>query len=285
MRPGGGASHLVSATTRLAILGEPRLISPAHHLSLHLLSTSPCRRPLSRAWNLTCFPSCPPVCLVGAAAVSGLARGSSHQAAFGSPSAPLQPCSLARQNRPPTLAAALAGPSLGGGGVGLRMSSGGAGGMGIEGEMGKGLSLAGGREMDVLRDKGFRRGDKVILYDGVCNMCNGWVTYVLKNNKKGDFKFAALQVNAPPPIPPFPLALATFDRSAFPKSSPALIQGQGSLFCLGTILCFPLPPSLPLPLPLLPSIASPQVHASFHCLPSSPCLVPALREMVTIAAR
>ena len=34
---------------------------------------------------------------------------------------------------------------------------------------------------------------KIILFDGVCNLCNGAVTYIIKRDKKNLFKFAALQ--------------------------------------------------------------------------------------------
>ena len=34
---------------------------------------------------------------------------------------------------------------------------------------------------------------KIILFDGVCNLCNGAVTYIIKRDKKNGFKFAALQ--------------------------------------------------------------------------------------------
>jgi|SRR5690554_234941 len=35
--------------------------------------------------------------------------------------------------------------------------------------------------------------DKIILFDGVCNLCNGAVTFVIKRDKKNLFKFATLQ--------------------------------------------------------------------------------------------
>lgn len=35
--------------------------------------------------------------------------------------------------------------------------------------------------------------EPVILFDGVCNLCNGIVRFVLKNEKNNHFKFAALQ--------------------------------------------------------------------------------------------
>lgn len=36
----------------------------------------------------------------------------------------------------------------------------------------------------------------VILFDGVCNLCNGAVQYVIKHDKKKQFRFAALQSEA-----------------------------------------------------------------------------------------
>lgn len=34
---------------------------------------------------------------------------------------------------------------------------------------------------------------KIILFDGVCNLCNGVVTFVIKRDKNNVFMFAALQ--------------------------------------------------------------------------------------------
>ena len=36
-------------------------------------------------------------------------------------------------------------------------------------------------------------GDPVVLYDGVCNFCNGAVQFVLRHDAEGIFRFAALQ--------------------------------------------------------------------------------------------
>ena len=33
----------------------------------------------------------------------------------------------------------------------------------------------------------------VILFDGLCNLCNGWVRFVLKNEQKAEYRFASLQ--------------------------------------------------------------------------------------------
>lgn len=33
----------------------------------------------------------------------------------------------------------------------------------------------------------------IILFDGVCNLCNGFVQFVIKHDKKNKFKFSSLQ--------------------------------------------------------------------------------------------
>lgn len=38
--------------------------------------------------------------------------------------------------------------------------------------------------------------DHIILFDGVCNLCNSAVQYVIKRDVKGLFKFASLQSEA-----------------------------------------------------------------------------------------
>lgn len=37
------------------------------------------------------------------------------------------------------------------------------------------------------------KNHKIILFDGVCNLCNGAINFVIKKDKKNNFKFAALQ--------------------------------------------------------------------------------------------
>ena len=36
----------------------------------------------------------------------------------------------------------------------------------------------------------------ILLFDGVCNLCNGVVQFIIKRDKEGKFKFAALQSEA-----------------------------------------------------------------------------------------
>lgn len=40
------------------------------------------------------------------------------------------------------------------------------------------------------------RDHAVILFDGVCNLCNGWVRFILARDKHNRFRFAALQSQA-----------------------------------------------------------------------------------------
>lgn len=186
--------------------------SPSAQFAFVLSPPLPSSLPLHAEANLGRLPCClspfAPACPLSpsfAAAISTLARGSHpvpplapHQllsSAAGLASPLRHEQQLLNHRLPHSLATALAGPSFAGvgasSGVGLRMqqSMG-----GEEGDGGRRAWAGESEQLDLLRDKGFKKGDRVILYDGVCNMCNGWVTYVLRNNKKGDFKFAALQV-------------------------------------------------------------------------------------------
>lgn len=40
---------------------------------------------------------------------------------------------------------------------------------------------------------GLLRGGPILLFDGVCNLCNGAVQFILKRDAKGAFRFASLQ--------------------------------------------------------------------------------------------
>ncbi|GIQ59623.1 thiol-disulfide oxidoreductase DCC family protein [Flavobacterium collinsii] len=37
------------------------------------------------------------------------------------------------------------------------------------------------------------KNKKIILFDGVCNLCNGAVQFIIKHDKKDNFRFVALQ--------------------------------------------------------------------------------------------
>jgi predicted DCC family thiol-disulfide oxidoreductase YuxK len=38
-------------------------------------------------------------------------------------------------------------------------------------------------------------GNKIVLFDGVCNLCNSSVQFIIKRDKKTQFRFASLQGN------------------------------------------------------------------------------------------
>ncbi len=38
-----------------------------------------------------------------------------------------------------------------------------------------------------------RAGDAVIVFDGVCVLCNGWVRFLLRHDRAGRYHFAAMQ--------------------------------------------------------------------------------------------
>ena len=40
------------------------------------------------------------------------------------------------------------------------------------------------------------RGGPVIVFDGVCVLCNGWVRFLLKHDRAGRYRFAAMQTEA-----------------------------------------------------------------------------------------
>jgi predicted DCC family thiol-disulfide oxidoreductase YuxK len=40
------------------------------------------------------------------------------------------------------------------------------------------------------------RGKKIVLFDGVCNLCTGSVRFIISHDRRGVFSFAALQSNA-----------------------------------------------------------------------------------------
>jgi predicted DCC family thiol-disulfide oxidoreductase YuxK len=60
----------------------------------------------------------------------------------------------------------------------------------------------------------------VLLFDGVCNLCNSSVKWVLLRDKKGEFKFAAIQSEAGQSL------LKSFGLDNQPLESVILISGR-----------------------------------------------------------
>jgi predicted DCC family thiol-disulfide oxidoreductase YuxK len=51
----------------------------------------------------------------------------------------------------------------------------------------------GGQPIMVDADTKIKVGSRIVLYDGVCGLCNGWVKFVLRRDRKNKFLFASLQ--------------------------------------------------------------------------------------------
>lgn len=51
-------------------------------------------------------------------------------------------------------------------------------------------------ERTVRQSAAYQTGEPVILFDGVCNLCNGWVDFIINRDQAGLFRFAALQSSA-----------------------------------------------------------------------------------------
>lgn len=42
-------------------------------------------------------------------------------------------------------------------------------------------------------DAGVAAGEAVIVFDGTCVLCNGWVDFLLRHDRRGRYRFAAMQ--------------------------------------------------------------------------------------------
>lgn len=67
----------------------------------------------------------------------------------------------------------------------------------------------------------------VILFDGVCNLCNASVAFIIKNDPEGIFHFAPLQSDFPKEI----LQLHSIERKVI--DSIVLIE-DGNIYCKST---------------------------------------------------
>jgi len=98
------------------------------------------------------------------------------------------------------------------------------------------------RDAAALAIKVFETGDErpIILYDGICNLCNGGVNFMLDwdspNEERGNFRFAALQSDVGnallqrsgrSPNDVSSIILATKDGKTYSKSDAILRIGQG----------------------------------------------------------
>ncbi|MBB4130927.1 thiol-disulfide oxidoreductase DCC family protein [Xanthomonas sp. 3075] len=85
-----------------------------------------------------------------------------------------------------------------------------------------------------------------IVFDGVCLLCNGWVKFLLKHDRRGRYRFAAMQGEAGRALlqhhgldPDDPLSFLLVDASGAWTDSDAIVRvlaGLGGLWRLAGVL-------------------------------------------------
>ncbi len=68
----------------------------------------------------------------------------------------------------------------------------------------------------------------VILFDGHCNLCNGWVKWVIKRDRQGLYRFASLQSDFGQDV------MARHGKVALDLDSVALLTADGQLYTHST---------------------------------------------------
>jgi predicted DCC family thiol-disulfide oxidoreductase YuxK len=70
----------------------------------------------------------------------------------------------------------------------------------------------------------------IILFDGVCNFCNKWVSFLIKQDKKKIFRFAALQSAAGQRLQQkYNLPVGTMDSFIFIEKDKAYLASTAGL--------------------------------------------------------
>ena len=73
----------------------------------------------------------------------------------------------------------------------------------------------------------------ILLFDGVCNLCNGVVQFIIKRDRKGKFKFAALQSESGQELlKQLGFSTANFDSFVFIKGNKHFIKSTAVLHVL-----------------------------------------------------
>jgi predicted DCC family thiol-disulfide oxidoreductase YuxK len=86
--------------------------------------------------------------------------------------------------------------------------------------------------------------ERIVLFDGVCNFCNGSVNFIIRNDPRGKFKFAPLQSEAGQALrakhgigDEVDSIILVEDGEAFTHSAAALrvARGLGGVWALGYV--------------------------------------------------
>ena len=89
-------------------------------------------------------------------------------------------------------------------------------------------------------------GEATIVFDGVCALCSGWVEFLLKRDRRGRYRFAAMQTPAGRELlrthgldPDDPLSFLLIERDAARTDSDAIVAvlaGLGGLWRAAAVL-------------------------------------------------
>lgn len=77
------------------------------------------------------------------------------------------------------------------------------------------------------------REEHLLLYDGVCNLCNGWVQFIIKKDRKAKFRFSSLQSEAARDIlAAFGLQASDFDSVVYIHAGKYYLRSTAVLLVL-----------------------------------------------------
>lgn len=77
---------------------------------------------------------------------------------------------------------------------------------------------------------GISHEDRVVLFDGVCNLCNGWVQFLIKRDPQANLRLAAVQSQAGQAILAWAgLPTDRFDAMVFVEGGKAYVKSDAFL--------------------------------------------------------
>ena len=91
---------------------------------------------------------------------------------------------------------------------------------------------------NIMHDKEIEQ-QKIILFDGVCNLCNGSVIFVLKREKESIFKFASIQSEAGKELLEWCGLPSNYNQAVVYIENGSIYLGSTAAFKIGQYLVFP----------------------------------------------
>ena len=85
------------------------------------------------------------------------------------------------------------------------------------------------------------RQQKIILFDGICNVCNGSVVFILKREKEPIFKFASIQSEAGKELMEWCGLPSGYDQAIVYIENGRILTGSTAALKIGQTLIFPWP--------------------------------------------